>query len=113
MDLDHSNPETASKVVAYMNDLIDIGVAGFRVDAMKHMWPLEMESLLADLNDLPSAVFGENKRAWIGSEVIDQGGEPVKANEYYDLGTVTEFNYSALRSFGAAGRTLVDFEVFE
>ena len=26
-------------VAGYLNDLVDIGVAGIRVDAAKHMWP--------------------------------------------------------------------------
>ena len=38
-----------------MNDLIDIGVAGFRIDASKHMWPEENEALFALLNDLPTS----------------------------------------------------------
>ena len=44
VDLDHSNGNTAAKVAGYMNDLIDLGVAGFRVDASKHMWPEEQSS---------------------------------------------------------------------
>ena len=35
-----------------MNDLIDIGVAGFRVDASKHMWPEEDGLLYGELHDL-------------------------------------------------------------
>ena len=35
-----------------MNDLIDIGVAGFRVDASKHMWPEEDALLYGELHNL-------------------------------------------------------------
>lgn len=28
-------------------------------------------------------------------QVIDLGGEPIKASEYFELGRVTEFKYSA------------------
>ncbi|XP_003367426.1 alpha-amylase [Trichinella spiralis] len=35
VDLDHSNPNVQASIVAYMNRLIDIGVAGFRIDAAK------------------------------------------------------------------------------
>ncbi len=77
-----------------MNDLIDIGVAGFRVDAAKHMWPEETEILYEKLHDLPVGKgFAANTRPWIGQEVIDQGGEPIKKEEYIGMGAVTEFNY--------------------
>lgn len=94
LDLDQSNLDTASKITAYLNKLVDMGVAGFRVDAMKHMWPDEcLDNIFSQLHDLPADVFGPNVKPWVGSEVIDQGGEPIKANQYFELGTVTEFNY--------------------
>lgn len=34
-DLDHTRENVRSALAAYMNNLIDLGVAGFRVDAMK------------------------------------------------------------------------------
>lgn len=57
-----------------MNDLIDMGVAGFRVDACKHMYPSDLEAIFGGLNNLRSDVFGSGKRAYIFQEVIDQGG---------------------------------------
>lgn len=62
------------EIIAFMNDLIDIGVAGFRVDACKHMWPGDLEVIFGNLRDLNSNYFGTGKRAYIFSEVIDQGG---------------------------------------
>ena len=32
-------------IAGYFNDLIDIGVAGFRVDAAKHMWPADIQAI--------------------------------------------------------------------
>jgi alpha-amylase len=37
-DLNLGMDWSRTKVVDYMNDLISLGVAGFRVDAVKHMW---------------------------------------------------------------------------
>jgi alpha-amylase len=37
-DLKVGSEYVRGKIIAYMNDLIDLGVAGFRVDAVKHMW---------------------------------------------------------------------------
>lgn len=36
-DLNQGTEYVRTQIVAYMNQLIDLGVAGFRVDAMKHM----------------------------------------------------------------------------
>ena len=52
-----------------MNDLISIGITGFRVDASKHMWPEDLKLIYNQLNDLP-----EGGRPTIYQEVIDQGG---------------------------------------
>ncbi|XP_070566975.1 alpha-amylase 1-like [Ptychodera flava] len=93
LDLDQGKSWVRSKIVDYMNNLIDIGVAGFRVDACKHMWPGDLKPIFNGLKDLPSAHFGPGARAFIYQEVIDQGGEPIKATEYTDMGYVTEFKY--------------------
>ena len=39
LDLYGASENVRQTQAAYLNDLIDIGVAGFRVDAAKHMWP--------------------------------------------------------------------------
>jgi alpha-amylase len=36
-DLNQSNEFVRRKIIDFLNNLIDLGVAGFRVDAMKHM----------------------------------------------------------------------------
>ena len=38
-DLYGATDYVRSAVAGYFNHLIDIGVAGFRIDAAKHMWP--------------------------------------------------------------------------
>jgi len=38
-DLATGNEYVRQKIADYMNYLIDMGVAGFRIDATKHMWP--------------------------------------------------------------------------
>ncbi len=64
---------------------MDIGVAGFRVDACKHMWPGDLQAVYSRLNSKP----------FIFNEVIDLGGEAISAGEYTHLGRVTEFKVSA------------------
>ncbi|XP_022105490.1 alpha-amylase 1-like [Acanthaster planci] len=92
-DLDISKSYVRSKIVGYLNELIDIGVAGFRVDACKHMWPGDLNALSGSLNDLNTAYFSVGSRPFIFQEVIDQGGEPITAGEYTAYGRVTEFKY--------------------
>ncbi len=44
-DLDGSKIYVRTKIAEYINDLIAIGVKGFRVDAAKHMWPGDLEAM--------------------------------------------------------------------
>jgi alpha-amylase len=92
-DLRLSEDYVRGKIVDYMNKLIDIGVAGFRVDAAKHMWPGDLHIIFRMLNDLRSDVFGTSRRPFVFQEVIDLGGEPIKMSEYFGTGRVTNFIY--------------------
>jgi len=88
-DLDGSQSYVQDVQAAYLNDLIDIGVAGFRVDAAKHMWPADIEALQAKLHDVL-----DGGRPYFFHEVIDlnQNGE-ISVNEYFGVGQTTEFRY--------------------
>ncbi|XP_051021392.1 pancreatic alpha-amylase-like [Acomys russatus] len=83
------------KIADYMNHLIDIGVAGFRLDAAKHMWPGDIKAILDKLRNLNTKWFSQGSRPFIYQEVIDLSGEAVKSSEHYGNGRVTEFNYGA------------------
>ena len=92
-DLALGKEHVRTTISGYMNKLIDMGVAGFRIDAAKHMWPGDLSNLFARLNDLPTAVFGSGKRPFIFQEIIDTDGGPVKSFEYFNTGRVTNFEY--------------------
>ncbi|GFN97796.1 alpha-amylase, partial [Plakobranchus ocellatus] len=72
-DLDHSQSYVQDKVAEYLNKLIDLGVAGFRVDAAKHMWPRDIAAIQKKVNDLP-----EGGRPFFYFEVIDWNTEAIK-----------------------------------
>ncbi|KAH8277618.1 hypothetical protein KR018_002242, partial [Drosophila ironensis] len=94
-DLDQSNAYVRDTVVHFLNNLIDLGVAGFRIDAAKHMWPADLSVIFDRLPNLSiSHGFPPGSRAYIVQEVIDQGGEAISKSEYTGLGAVTEFRYS-------------------
>jgi alpha-amylase len=94
IDLDQKNSHVQQMIVGYLNKLISYGVAGFRFDAAKHMWPDDMQAIFSQLNNLREDVFGAGVRPFNYLEVIDmnQNGE-VRAQEYVHLGRVTEFRY--------------------
>ncbi|CAH1784331.1 unnamed protein product [Owenia fusiformis] len=92
-DLDQSLSDTADKIVGFMNDVIEIGVAGFRVDAAKHMWPEDLENIFNRANNLNTEYFASNARPFMALEVIDMSNEPITGKQYKHLGMVTEFRY--------------------
>ncbi|XP_046616877.1 alpha-amylase 2-like [Neodiprion virginianus] len=95
-DLNQATEWVREKIVEYMNNLIEIGVAGFRIDAAKHMWPEDLEVIYNSLDDLNTDQgFDADSRPFIFQEVIDYGGEAISASEYVDLGKVTEFKYGS------------------
>ena len=44
-DLYGATDYVRDRVADYFNDLIELGVAGFRVDAAKHMWPEDIAGI--------------------------------------------------------------------
>lgn len=83
-DLNTSSVYVQNTLAGYLNDLVNIGVAGFRFDASKHMSVSDIQGVIAKVNGSP-LVF---------QEVIDQGGEAITAGEYTGAGLVTEFKFS-------------------
>ncbi|KFO26902.1 Pancreatic alpha-amylase [Fukomys damarensis] len=95
LDLALGNDYVRSKIADYLNHLIDIGVAGFRLDAAKHVWPGDIKAILDKLHNLNTEWFSEGSRPFIFQEVIDLGGEAITSKEYFENGRVTEFKYGA------------------
>ena len=93
VDLKLGKDYVRDKVAGYMNHLIDIGVAGFRMDAAKHMWPGDLRAIFGKLHNLNSKYFSGGTKPFIFQEVIDMGGEAVKASEYTSYARVTNFIY--------------------
>lgn len=83
-DLNQGKEYVRDKIVEFMNHLIDLGVAGFRVDAAKHMWPGDLEIIYGRLKNLNTNLdFEEYSRPYIYQEVIDLGGEGVTREESF------------------------------
>jgi len=84
-DLNTGSSYVQQTLANYINDLTAVGVKGFRVDAGKHMSPGDFSGIRNRMSGAP----------FIFLEVIDLGGEAVTASQYFGLGSVTEFKYSA------------------
>ena len=85
-DLDTGKPSVQEKIAAYLNDLLSLGVAGLRMDAVKHVAHDEVHAVLQLVDGRPI----------IYQEVIDRGGEPISSMDYLKNGMVTEFKYSSI-----------------
>jgi len=83
-DINTGKPAVQKKIAAYLNDLLSLGVAGLRMDAVKHIDHNEVNTILSLMDSKP----------FVFQEVIDRGDEPINAMDYLANGSVTEFKYS-------------------
>jgi len=95
-DLDTGSPSVQAKIAAYLEDLLSLGVGGFRIDAAKHMPSADITSILGLLDTRP----------FIYQEVIDWGTEAIDASDYLVNGDVTEFKYPKALFAAFAGGAL-------
>ncbi|MEU6540272.1 alpha-amylase family protein [Streptomyces sp. NPDC047000] len=84
-DLDTGEEYVRKTIAGYLNDLLSLGVDGFRIDAAKHI-PAE------DLADIKSRLTKPS--AYWKQEVIYGSGEAVQPTEYTGTGDVQEFRYA-------------------
>lgn len=74
-DLNLKHQHVRDMQVQLLNHLIDLGVAGFRFDAMKHMWPEDLEYILGNMKNLNTNYgFPPNTRPFVVGEVIQGDG---------------------------------------
>uniref|UniRef100_A0A4W4GG36 alpha-amylase n=1 Tax=Electrophorus electricus TaxID=8005 RepID=A0A4W4GG36_ELEEL len=94
LDLVLEKDHMRGKVAEYLNKLIDMGLAAFRLDASRHMWSGDLQAVSDKLHNLSS----KWSHLFPGPSfpvLIDLGGEPVQVSKYFGLGSVTEFKSSA------------------
>ncbi|MFJ9911124.1 carbohydrate-binding module family 20 domain-containing protein [Actinacidiphila glaucinigra] len=81
-DLNTGSDYVRSTIAAYMNNLIALGVDGFRIDAAKHIAASDLAAIKAKLTN-PSVFWAQ--------EVIYGSGEAVQPGEYTGTGDVDAF----------------------
>ncbi|MEU0371725.1 carbohydrate-binding module family 20 domain-containing protein [Streptomyces sp. NPDC006283] len=83
-DLDTGEDYVRGKIAGYLNDLLSLGVDGFRIDAAKHMPANDLAAIKARLS---------NPNVYWKHEAIHGAGEAVSPDEYLGSGDVQEFRY--------------------
>jgi alpha-amylase len=101
------------KIADYLTALVRLGVSGFRIDAAKHIQPVELNAILARVNQ---TLTSEGRALpYYFAEVIDYGGEAVRARDYYGLAyssggaaDITEFKFRGVgdKFLGTGGQRL-------
>ncbi|KAJ7771487.1 alpha-amylase [Mycena metata] len=98
-DLAQEQTSVRTIMATFLNDLLSLGVAGFRIDAAKHMSPTDIAAIRAMLKspfyDTQEVIFGQ--------------GEAVQPSQYTRTGDIIEFRApsSALTYFtGSPGFSL-------
>jgi alpha-amylase len=85
-DLATEQPYVREQLATYVQDLVDLGVAGFRLDAAKHIPAEDLTAIFSTVEPAPD----------LFQEIIDLGGDQaVPTSEYTPLGRVTEFRYGS------------------
>ncbi|MCU8593913.1 alpha-amylase [Streptomyces sp. A13(2022)] len=84
-DLDTGEEYVRGRIAGYLNDLLSLGVDGFRIDAAKHIPAADLANIRSRLSD-PSVYWKQ--------EVIHGTGEAVQPTEYTGTGDVQEFRYA-------------------
>lgn len=82
-DLDTASQYVRDRLAAYLNDLLSLGVFGFRIDAAKHIPASDLMAIKAELT----------RPAYLVQEVIFGAGEPITPQEYTGVGDVHNFRY--------------------
>ncbi|NLE97204.1 MAG: alpha-amylase [Propionibacterium sp.] len=83
-DLATGEPHVQEAIAGYLNDLVSLGVDGFRIDAAKHMHADDVAAIVERIDGEPVII----------SEVIRAGGEPIQPEDYLDVGAVFGFGFA-------------------
>lgn len=84
-DLDTGEEYVRGRIAGYLNDLLSLGVDGFRIDGAKHIPEDDLANIKSRLS---------NPGAYWKQEAIYGAGEAVSPDEYAGTGDVQEFRYA-------------------
>ena len=97
-DLATESDGVRTRIAQYLIALNEIGIAGFRVDAAKHVPANDLEAIMTRVNN--AATAASRPKPYVFLEVIAGGGDAVTPQEYYGVGyasggstDITDFTY--------------------
>lgn len=74
-DLDTSKDYVRTRIADYFVDLLSIGFSGFRVDAAKHIHPIDLAAIFSKFKDFMGGSLPEDFFTWL--EVLTGGESPL------------------------------------
>ncbi|WBB80619.1 alpha-amylase family glycosyl hydrolase [Micromonospora sp. WMMD882] len=90
-DLYTEKDSVRTKIAGYLDDLIGLGVDGFRVDAVKHVRKDDFAAILGKLDD----TVAEGRRPYVAQEIFDGASNPaLQARAFTGNGDVLDFAYA-------------------
>ncbi|MER6119343.1 carbohydrate-binding module family 20 domain-containing protein [Streptomyces sp. NPDC001743] len=102
-DLDTGEEYVRGRIAGYLNDLLSLGVDGFRIDAAKHIPAADLANIKSRLTD---------SHAYWKQEAIYGAGEAVSPDEYAGTGDVQEFRYARSLKQVFTGENLANLKNF-
>lgn len=117
-DLDTGKDVVRARIADYLAALVELGVAGFRVDAAKHIDPVDLDAIVRAASDR----VGAGVRPYYYLEVIDHGGEAIHSSDYLTVGhdtsakvDVIEFKFDAIADAfaGLNGRSVAQLHTLD
>ncbi|GAA2580378.1 hypothetical protein GCM10010399_07670 [Dactylosporangium fulvum] len=90
-DLYTEKESVRNTIAGYLNDLLNLGVDGFRVDAVKHVKKDDFAAIVGKLRN----TVAENKRPYVAQEIFDgASNDALKARAFIGNGDVLDFAYA-------------------
>jgi alpha-amylase len=100
-DLKTESPLVRQKIADYLLMLARLGVAGFRIDAAKHIQQMDLDSILRIVN---TTLTAESRQLpYVYLEIAGSGGEALGPRDYFGAGfssggaaDITEFTFTGV-----------------
>ena len=102
-DLDLANPQVRGEIRAIMQYWIDLGVSGFRLDAVKEFYSGNIEANVEVLNWIQTAATEIKEDCYLVGECWDSFGA---VSQYYTSGLTSFFDFPFGNSNGKIGSVL-------
>jgi alpha-amylase len=115
-DLLTSSETVRTSIANYLIGLHALGIAGYRVDAAKHVPPVDLDAILAKVNT--AATAAGRPKPYVFLEIIAGSGEAVTPQQYFGVGytsggvsDITDFTYGNRLGDAFAGRNNMSIAV--